>query len=451
MNNFIFYSPTEFVFGRDTEAQTGALVQKYGARKVMIVYGGGSVIRSGLLACVEKSLQEVGIPYCMLGGVQPNPIDTKVYEGIDLCRKESVDMMLAVGGGSVIDTAKAIAAGVPYDGDFWDFYIGKAVIAEALKVAVVLTIPAAGSEGSGNTVITKVDGLQKLSLRAPSVLRPVFAVMNPELTYTLPPFQTACGVADMMAHIMERYFTNTKEVEIGDRLCEGTLLAIIKEATTVMKDPENYGARANLMWCGTIAHNGTCGVGCEEDWASHFLEHEISAIYNVTHGAGLSVIFPAWMTWMTEHNVDKIAQYAIRVWGVADSADKKAVALEGISRLKTFFTSIGLPVTFKELGIENPDIDRLADSLHRNKGELVGNYVKLTKKGCDIERGLKTNMKRMQDRALVGLSQEELDNLEKSLCVIAENLRKEEDMLAAERIIQDIKERTKEEEKEEKD
>ena len=318
MNNFIFYSPTEFVFGRDTEAQTGVLVQKYGARKIMIVYGGGSVIRSGLLARVEKSLQEVGIPYCMLGGVQPNPIDTKVYEGIDLCRKENVDMMLAVGGGSVIDTAKAIAAGVPYNGDFWDFYIGKAIVTKALKVAVVLTIPAAGSEGSGNTVITKVDGLQKLSLRAPGVLRPVFAVMNPELTYTLPPFQTACGIADMMAHIMERYFTNTKDVEIGDRLCEGTLLAIIKEATTVMKDPENYGARANLMWCGTIAHNGTCGVGCEEDWASHFLEHEISAIYNVTHGAGLSVIFPAWMTWMTEHNVDKIAQYAIRVWGVAE-------------------------------------------------------------------------------------------------------------------------------------
>lgn len=214
MNNFIFYSPTEFVFGRDTEAQTGVLVQKYGARKIMIVYGGGSVIRSGLLARVEKSLQEVGIPYCMLGGVQPNPIDTKVYEGIDLCRKENVDMMLAVGGGSVIDTAKAIAAGVPYNGDFWDFYIGKAIVTKALKVAVVLTIPAAGSEGSGNTVITKVDGLQKLSLRAPGVLRPVFAVMNPELTYTLPPFQTACGIADMMAHIMERYFTNTE-----DHLC----------------------------------------------------------------------------------------------------------------------------------------------------------------------------------------------------------------------------------------
>ena len=380
MNNFIFYSPTEFVFGRGAEVQTGTLVKKYGAHKVMVVYGGGSVVRNGLLACVEKSLQEADIAYCMLGGVQPNPVDTKVYEGIELCRKEQVDMMLAVGGGSVIDTAKAIAAGVPYDGDFWDFYIGKSTVTEALKVAVVLTIPAAGSEGSGNTVITKVAGLQKLSLRVPGLLRPVFAVMNPDLTYTLPPFQTACGIADMMAHIMERYFTNTQEVEIGDRLCEGTLLAIIKEAATVMKEPQNYGARANLRWCGTIAHNGTCGVGCEEDWASHFLEHEMSAIYNVTHGAGLSVIFPAWMTWMVDHHVDKIVQYAIRVWGVPESEDKKSVAFEGISRLKAFFKSIGLPITFAELGIENPDIDRLVDSLHRNKGELVGNYVKLTRK-----------------------------------------------------------------------
>ena len=183
------------------------------------------------------------------------------------------------------------------------------------------------------------------------------------------------------SHIMERYFTNTQEVEIGDRLCEGTLMAIINEAPKVMRNPEDYGARANLMWAGMIAHNGTCGVGCEEDWASHFLEHEISAIYGVTHGAGLSVIFPAWMTWMVEHNVGKIAQYAVRVWGVPESEDKKAVALEGIGKLKNFFTSLGLPVTFKELGVENPDIDRLADSLHRNKGELVGNYVKLSK--CD--------------------------------------------------------------------
>ena len=379
MNNFVFYSPTEFVFGKATEMQVGALARKHGARKVMIVYGGGSVVRSGLLDRVKQSLQEAGIEYCLMGGVQPNPVDTKVYEGIEFCRREQADMLLPVGGGSVIDTAKAIAAGVLYEGDFWDFYIGKAKVTKALKVAVVLTIPAAGSEGSGNTVITKLDGLQKLSLRVPEVLRPVFSIMNPELTYTLPPFQTACGVADMMAHIMERYFTNTQEVEIGDRLCEGTLMAIINEAPKAMRNPEDYGARANLMWAGMIAHNGTCGVGCEEDWASHFLEHEINAIYGVTHGAGLSVIFPAWMTWMVEHNVGKIAQYAVRVWGVPESEDKKAVALEGIGKLKAFFSSLGLPVTFKELGVENPDIDRLADSLHRNKGELVGNYVKLTK------------------------------------------------------------------------
>lgn len=380
MNNFVFYSPTEFVFGKDAEAQVGTMVRMYGGSKVMIVYGGGSIIRSGLLLRIQQSLQESSLSYCMLSGIQPNPTDAKVYEGIELCRKEKADMILAVGGGSVIDTAKAIAAGVLYDGDFWDFYIGKAVVEKALKVGVVLTIPAAGSEGSGNSVITKASTLQKLSLRTLKSLRPVFSIMNPELTYTLPPFQTACGIADMMAHVMERYFTNTKDVEIADRICEGTLLAIIKEAEVVMKEPDNYGARANLMWCGTIAHNGTCGTGCEEDWASHFLEHEISAIYNVTHGAGLSVIFPAWMTWMTEHHIEKIVQYAIRVWGVSEDGTEKEIAMEGISRLKSFLSSIGLPVTFKELGIEHPDIDRLVDNLHNNKGELVGNYVKLTRK-----------------------------------------------------------------------
>lgn len=316
MNNFVFYSPTEFVFGKDTERQVGVLARKHGARKVMIVYGGGSVVRSGLLDRVKQALTEAGIAYCEMGGVQPNPIDTKVYEGIEICRREGADMLLPVGGGSVIDTAKAIAAGVPYEGDFWDFYIGKAKVTRALKVAVVLTIPAAGSEGSGNTVITKVEGLQKLSLRVPEMLRPVFSIMNPELTYTLPAFQTACGIADMMVHIMERYFTNTTDVEISDRLCEGTLMAIIKEAYRVKQDPFNYEARANIMWCGTIAHNGTCGVGCEEDWASHFLEHEVSALYDVTHGAGLAVIVPAWMTFMAEHHPGKIAQFANRVFEI---------------------------------------------------------------------------------------------------------------------------------------
>ena len=339
MNNFVFYSPTEFVFGKDTDIQTGTLAKKYNARKAMIVYGGGSIIRSGLLQRIEDSLQQAGVDYVKLGGVQPNPTDPKVYEGIELARKEGVDFMLPVGGGSVIDTAKAIAAGVPYEGDFWDFYIGKAKVKKALKVGVVLTIPAAGSEGSGNTVITKLEGLQKLSLRVPELLRPVFAVMNPELTYTLPPYQTACGIADMMVHIMERYFTNTPDVEISDRLCEGTLMAIIKEAYKVKQNPNDYEARANIMWCGTIAHNGTCGVGCEEDWASHFLEHEISAVYNVTHGAGLAVIVPAWMTFMAEHNPKKIARFANRVFGVPENEDLEEMALAGISRLKHFFRS----------------------------------------------------------------------------------------------------------------
>lgn len=380
MNNFTFYSPIEFVFGKGTEMQTGELVRKYGASKVLIVYGGGSVVRSGLLERVRQTLAQTGIPCLELGGVQPNPIDTKVYEGIDLCRREGVDFVLAVGGGSVIDTAKAIAAGVPYEGDFWDFYIQKATVSSALKVAVVLTIPAAGSEGSGNSVITKVSTLQKMSLRAPELLRPRFSIMNPELTFTLPPYQTAAGIVDMMAHIMERYFTNTADTEIADRLCEGTLKAIITEAPRVMADPKDYGARANIMWSGMIAHNGTCGVGNEEDWASHFMEHEISALYDVTHGAGLAVIFPAWLTWMASHHVEKVAQYAARVWDVPVSEDLKAMALEGVARLKSFFTSIGMPVNFAQLGVEHPDIELLVEHLHANKGEQVGCYVRLGRK-----------------------------------------------------------------------
>lgn len=380
MNNFTFYSPTEFVFGRKTESRTAELVKKYGGSKVLIVYGGGSVTRSGLLARVESVLSDAGIAYVELGGIQPNPTDPKVYEGIELGRRKGIDFILPVGGGSVIDTAKAIAVGIPYEGDFWDFFIGKAVPEKAVRIGVVLTIPAAGSEGSGNSVITKLDGLKKLSLRTPEVLRPAFAVMNPELTYTLPAWQTACGITDMMAHIMERYFTNTEDTEVTDRICEGTLKAIIYEAMRVTIEPCNYGARANLMWAGMIAHNGTCGVGCEEDWSSHFLEHEISAVYNVSHGAGLAVIFPAWLTYMAEHHAGKVAQYAARVWDVPKSTDCKAMALEGIRRFKSFLHSIGMPVTFRELGIEHPDIDLLVKKFHENKGERVGNYFPLDSK-----------------------------------------------------------------------
>lgn len=382
MNNFSFYSPTEFVFGRETEQKTGQLVKKYNGTKVLLVYGGGSVVRSGLLARVKESLTTEGIQFVEIGGIQPNPTDPKVYEGIELGRKENVDFILPVGGGSAIDTAKAIAVGIPYNGDFWDFYVGTARPKTGIPLGVVLTIPAAGSEGSCNTVITKIEGLHKLGMGAEGILRPKFAVMNPVLTFTLPANQTAYGVSDMMAHIMERYFTNTQGVEISDRLCEGTLKAIISQAPIAISEPENYDARANIMWAGTVAHNGTCGVGREEDWASHMLEHEISAVYDVAHGAGLAVVFPAWLTYMARHNVKKVAQYAYRVWDVEPSGDNTADALEGINRLKDFYKRIGLPINFKELGIDNPDIERLLDKLDENKGGTIGNYIKLDRQAC---------------------------------------------------------------------
>ena len=377
MNDFRYCTPTQYVFGRGVESQTGQLTRSMGSTRVLIVYGGGSVVRSGLLGRVKQSLDAEGIEHFDLGGINPNPTDDRVYEGIELCRANGIDGVLGVGGGSAIDTAKAIAGGALYDGDFWDFYAGKAIMTKALPIGVVLTIPAAGSEGSGNSVITKLDGLHKISLRTDTALRPRFAVMNPELTFTLPPYQTASGIADMMTHIYERYFTNTPDVEVTDRVAEGVLKAIINEAPKVMADPVNYEARANIMWCGTLAHNGVCGTGRQEDWVSHFMEHELSAVYGVTHGAGLAVIVPAWLTFMVDHNPGKVAQFARRVWDV-DIADDRLAAVEGIKRLKDFYRSIGMPVTIKELGIENPDIELLVKKLHENKGEVIGGYYRLT-------------------------------------------------------------------------
>ncbi len=247
----------------------------------------------------------------------------------------------------------------------------------ALPVGVVLTIPAAGSEGSGNSVITKLDGLHKISLRTESALRPKWALLNPELTFTLPPYQTASGIADMMAHIFERYFSTTPDVEITDRVAEGVLLAIIEEAPKVMAHPDDYQARANIMWSGTLAHNGICGTGRREDWVSHFMEHEISAVYGVTHGAGLAVIIPAWMTFMADHRPEKIAQFGRRVFGVT-SHDDRTAAFEGIEALTAFFRSLGLPVSFAELGIKSPDIPLLVKKLHENKGATIGGYYPLT-------------------------------------------------------------------------
>ncbi len=383
MENFIFYSPTEFLFGKKTEQKVGETLVRYGARKVLVVYGGGSIVRSGLLERVEKSLREAGLTYCLLSDVQPNPLDDKVYEGVELVKREGIDFLLPVGGGSVIDTAKAISAGALYEGDFWDFFIGKAEVERALPVGVILTIPAAGSEGSGNTVITRKESMAKLSVRTVYALRPRFAIMNPELTYTLPPYQTAAGIVDMMVHIMERYFSNTEECEVTDRLCEGTLKAIVHEANRVMRNPEDYQVRSNIMWAGTIAHNGTCGVGREEDWASHFMEHELSALYDVTHGAGLAVIVPAWMEYLIEEKSDKLSQFAVRVMEVSPYVDKRETARVGVERLRQFFYNIGMPINFEELGAKEKDIPVLVEKLHQNKGETIGFFKKLNAKDTE--------------------------------------------------------------------
>lgn len=381
MNNFVFFPATKYVFGRGVENKVANELKAFGMKKPLIVYGKGSVVRSGLLSRVKKSLEEAGVAYAELGGVQPNPVDEKVYEGIELAKKEGIDSVLAVGGGSSIDTAKAIAAAIPYEGDFWDFYCGKAKVEKALPVGVVLTIPAAGSEGSGNTVITKLEGLHKLGMGS-DLLRPKFALMNPELTFTLPPYQTAAGITDMLAHIMERYFTNTENVEITDRVAEGVMKAIINEAPKVINDPDDYDARANIMWSGTLAHNGVCSCGREEDWATHALEHEVSAVYGVTHGAGLAVMFPAWMSYAMKSNPKKLAQYARRVFDIEEKDDTKAAAL-GIEALKKFLSSIGMPVNMKELGIEEPDCKLLAEKVVENKGSLFGNYIKIDRETAE--------------------------------------------------------------------
>ena len=385
MNNFTFYSPTMFVFGKGEENNTGAYVKKFGGTRVLIHYGGGSAVRSGLIDRVKASLEKEGLSYVVLGGVQPNPRSGLVYEGIELCRKEKVDFIVAVGGGSAIDSAKAIAAGVPYDGDFWDFYDdqgARPAIETALPVATVLTIAAAGSEGSGDTVITREEGMVKRGAGSPA-LRPKFSIMNPELTMTLPPYQTACGVVDIMVHVLERYFTNTPDVEITDRLCEAVLLTMVKEAPKVIVNPNDYEARANIMWAGTVAHNGICGAGREEDWASHNIEHELSALYDCAHGAGLAVICPAWMEYVSQHHdVSRFAQMAVRVFGCQmDFAHPENTAKEGIDALRRFWSSLGMPTSFAELGAKEEDIPTLVKNLHLGQRK-IGAYLPMTEESC---------------------------------------------------------------------
>ena len=383
MENFTFYSPTFFVFGKESENQTGEYVKKFGGSKVLIHFGGQSAKKSGLLDRVESSLKKEGISFVELGGVKPNPRSGLVYEGIELCKREKVDFILAVGGGSTIDSAKAIAAGVVYDGDFWDFYMGKP-IENALPIGTVLTIAAAGSEGSPDSVITKEEGMFKRGASG-NAIRPKFSILNPALTQTLPPYQTAAGITDIMAHLYERYLTNTKEVEVTDRLLEALLLTMKHEGPRVIADPNNYEARANIMWAGMMAHNNSCGVGRSQDWNSHNIEHELSALYDCAHGAGLAVTMPAVFKYVMNHNVMRFAQVASRVWGCQmDFEHPEITALEGINALQTFLVSLGMPKNFSELGAKEEDIPKLVQVLCRGDGRTgsISGFVTLNEDDC---------------------------------------------------------------------
>ena len=372
MDNFKYYSPTEFMFGRDSEQSAGELVKKYGGSRVLLHYGGGSAVKSGLLDWVIASLEAAGLQYSVLGGVKPNPRDTLVYEGIAQCKEEKLDFVLCVGGGSVIDSGKAIAAGACYEGDFWDFYCGKAAINQALPVGTILTIAAAGSEGSWGSVITREATGLKRSAKS-DVLRPRFSIMNPELTTTLSAYQTACGAADIMAHVFERYFTNTPEVEITDRLCEGVLCTMVKEAPRVMADPHNYEARANIMWAGTLAHSNICGVGRSQDWNSHSLGHELSGLYDVAHGASLAVMMPAWMEYVMHYNPMRFAQMANRVFGCAMNFENpEETAKQGIRSFRRLLKDMGLPCNFAELGAKEEDIPLLVEKMGIGSGRTGG-------------------------------------------------------------------------------
>lgn len=360
MNNFTFYSPTLFAFGDGEEQNTGALVRRFGGTKVLLVCGGGSVKRNGAYDAVTASLKEAGLSYAELSGIQANPRSGKVYEGIDLVRREGCDFLLALGGGSVIDTAKAIGFGAGYDGDFWDFFTGKVKIETTLPVGVVLTIAAAGSEGSPNCVLTN-EALGVKSGCIDDCMRPRFAILNPELTYTLPPYQTACGITDIIMHIQERYFTPVPDSYLTDELCEAVLRTVIHFGPIVMEHPTDYNARAQIMWAGTIAHNNTVGVGRIQDSSSHRIQGKIGGKYDSAHGAGLAVVCPAWMQYVYKTNLPRFIRYAARVWDVPyDPYHPENTALEGILRLKAFFRSLGMPTTLAELGVRDEDIPELS-------------------------------------------------------------------------------------------
>ncbi|MBL7007025.1 MAG: iron-containing alcohol dehydrogenase [Spirochaetia bacterium] len=378
MDDFVFRNPTKIIFGKGKEKSVGKEALAYGCR-VLLHYGGGSIKKTGLYKTVITSLKEAGIEVTELGGVKPNPRVSLVREAVELCREKRIDLILAVGGGSVIDSAKAISVGVPYEGDVWDFYSGKAAAETALPVAVILTLPAAGSESSDGSVITNEEGMLKRPYGS-SLLYPVFSILNPELAFTLPKFQIACGIADMMAHVLERYFTNSKPVGLSDRLLEGTMKNIVDYAQSVLINQEDYNSWAEIMWSGTLAHNNLFGVDRENDWASHDIEHELSGIYDIAHGAGLAVIFPAWMKYNYRQDIDRFAQWAVRVWNVEeDFWSREKTALAGIQKFEDFLRSLGLATTLEGVGIDESRLEEMADKCTNGDTITKGGFVKLNK------------------------------------------------------------------------
>ncbi len=386
MNNFQYYTPTKVVFGKDTEKRAGELIKEQKGSKVLVHYGTGSVKKSGLLDRVYAALDEAGISYVSLGGAVPNPRLSLVYEGIELCKKEGVDFILAVGGGSAIDSAKAIALGTKYQGDVWDLYLKKASARDAIPLGVILTIAATGSEMSDSTVITNEEGWLKRGLHS-DLIRPHFAIMNPELTYTLPEYQTMSGCTDILMHTMERYFSHEMDTDLVDGMAESLLKSVMRAAKVLLKDPKNYNARAEVLWAGSLSHNGLTGCGRAGDWACHQLEHELGGMFDVAHGAGLAAVWGSWARYVYKDDMARFAKFAVNVMGAAyDYADPEKTVLEGIEAMENFFRTIHMPVSIRELGVELTDeqIKELAYKCTYMDQRTIGGIRKLGKE--DIAR-----------------------------------------------------------------
>ena len=383
--DFTFHMQTEIIFGKGTEMSAGALVKKYGGTKVMLVFGSGSIYRTKLYDKVVESLCREAIPFVGLGGVKANPLRSLVEEGLELAQKEKVDFLLAVGGGSVIDTAKAIALGLAYEGDVWDLFSGQPA-RNCLPVGTVLTIAAAGSEMSNSCVITNEDGWKKRGLNT-DLCRPRFAVMDPELTFTLPAYQTASGCVDIIYHTMERYFSGPETVEPTDSMAEGLMRSMLELSRRVVRDPRDYDARAGIMWAGSLSHNSLTGCGrggCGRigDWASHQLEHELSGMFDVTHGAGLAAVWGAWSRYVMDAAPERFARFARAVMGVDTPGSDEETALAGIRAFEHFLRSIGMPTTLKELGVPENELDLLASKVKRGPDGTTGKFVPLTEADC---------------------------------------------------------------------